>query len=55
MNLPITIFKSTQDDKRNMEIFEDLKDYCTLNNWYDPSKSTEEERWIKTDKAIACL
>ena len=32
-----------------------LKDYCTLNNWYDPSKSTEEERWIKTDKAIACL
>ncbi|CAB4002062.1 Hypothetical predicted protein [Paramuricea clavata] len=39
-----------------MEIFEeDLKDYCTLNNWYDPSKSTEEERWIKTDKAIACL
>ena len=39
-----------------MAIFEeDLKDYCTLNNWYDPSKSTEEERWIKTNKAIACL
>ncbi|CAB3998752.1 Hypothetical predicted protein [Paramuricea clavata] len=55
-NLPFPIFKSTGDDKRDMEIFEeDLKDYCTLNNWYDPSKSTEEERWIKTDKAIACL
>ncbi len=38
-NLPFPIFKSTGDDKCNMEIFEeDLKDYCTLNNWYDPSK-----------------
>ena len=55
-NLPVPIFKSTGDDKRDMETFEeDLKDYCTLNNLYDPSKSTEEERWIKTDKAIACL
>ena len=55
-NLPFPIFKSTGDDKRDMEIFEeDLKDYCTLNNLYDPSKSPEEERWIKTDKAIACL
>ncbi|CAB3979301.1 Transposon Ty3-G Gag-Pol poly [Paramuricea clavata] len=55
-NLPFPTFKSTGDDKHDMEIFEeDLKDYCMLNNWYDLSKSTEEERWIKADKAIACL
>ena len=29
-----------------MEIYEeDLKDYCTLNNWYDPSKQSEAEKW----------
>ena len=39
-----------------MEIYkEDLRDYCTLNNWYDPSKQSEAEKWVKADKAIACL
>lgn len=39
-----------------MEVYiEDLIDYCAMNNWYDASKDTEEERWIKADKAMACL
>ena len=59
INLSFPIFKSTGDDKRDkrdMEIYEeDLRDYCTLNNWYDPSKQSEAEKWVKADKAIACL
>ena len=56
INLPFPIFKSTGDDKRDMEIYEeDLRDYCTRNNWYDPSKQSEAEKWVKADKAIACL
>ena len=55
-NLPFPIFKSTGGDKRDTEIYEeDLRDYCTLNNWYDPSKQSEAEKWVKADKAIACL
>ena len=50
INLPFPIFKRTGHDKRDMEMYEeDLIDYCTLNSWYDPSK------WVKADKAIACL
>lgn len=50
--LPFLIFKSTGDDKRDMEIFEeDLRDCC---DWYDPAKYTEEERWDTYDKAIGC-
>ena len=26
-----------------------------MQNWYDSSKETEAQRWIKPDKAIACL
>ena len=45
INLPFPTFKSTGDDKRDMEIYEeDLRDYCTLNNWYDPSKQSEAEK-----------
>ena len=56
INLPFPIFKSTRDDKRDMEIYEeDLKDYCTLNNWYGPSKQSEAEKWVKAGEAIACL
>lgn len=39
-----------------MEVYiEDLIDYSTMNNWHDASKETEEEKWIKADKAMACL
>ena len=57
INLPFPIFKSTGDDKRDIEIYEeDLIDYCTLNSRYDPSKQLNEaEKWVKADKAIVCL
>lgn len=55
-SLPFPIFKTKGDEKNDMEVYiEDLIDYCTMNNWYDASKDTEEERWIKADKAMACL
>ena len=56
LNLPFPLLKSTGDDKRDIEVYvEDLVDYCVMNNWYDPSKSTDDAKWIKPDKAMACL
>jgi hypothetical protein len=26
-----------------------------MNNWYDSSKQTDEAKWIKPDKVMACL
>ena len=57
-NTPFTCFKSTGDDKHDIDIYtEDLKDYCVMQNWpwFDSSKETEAQRWTKPDKAIACL
>ena len=55
-NTPFPCFKTTDDDKHDIDIYtEDLKDYCVMQNWYDSSKETEAQRWTKPDKAIACL
>ena len=55
-NTPFPCFKSTSDDKHDIDIYtEDLKDYCVMQNWFDSSKETEAQRWTKPDKAIACL
>ena len=55
-NTPFPCFKTTGDDKHDIEIYtEDLRDYCVMQNWYDSSKETEAQRWTKPDKAIACL
>ena len=55
-NTPFPCFKSTGDDKHDIDIYtEDLRDYCVMQNWFDYSKETEAQRWSKPDKAIACL
>ena len=55
-NTPFPEFKTTGDDKHDIEVFiEDLTDYCVLQNWFDPSKDTEAAKWTKPDKAMACL
>jgi len=55
-NTPFPEFKTTGDDKHNIEVFiEDLTDYCTMQNWFDPSKDTEAAKWTKPDKAMVCL
>lgn len=55
-NTPFPCFKTTGDDKHDIDIYtEDLKDYCVMQNWYDSSKETEAQKWTKPDKAIACL
>lgn len=55
-SLPFPVFKTTGDEKNDVEVFvEDLIDYCIMNNWYDASKETAEEKWINTDKSMACL
>ena len=44
------------DDKHDLEVYiEDLIDYCTMQNWFDPSKETEAARWTKPEKTMACL
>ena len=44
------------NNKHDIDIYaEDLKDDCVMQNWFDSSKETEAQRWIKPDKAIACL
>ena len=49
-------FKATGDEKQDLETYiEDLIDYCTMQNWYDASKETDEAKWTKPDKAMACL
>ena len=46
----------TGDDKNDIQIsIQDLGDYSVTPNGYDCSTGTEVQRWIKTDKAIACL
>ena len=55
-NTPFPEFKTTGDEKHDVETnIEDLIDYCIMQNWYDSSKETDEAKWTKPDKAIACL
>ncbi|XP_067019423.1 uncharacterized protein [Acropora muricata] len=55
-NTPFPCFKSTGDDKHDIDIYtEDLKDYRVMQNWFDSSKETEAQRWTKPDKAIPRL
>ena len=55
-NTPFPEFKTTGDDKHDLETYvEDLTDYCIMQNWFDPSKATDAEKWTKPDKAMACL
>ena len=55
-NAPFPEFKTTGDEKQDLEPYiEDLIDYCIMQNWYDTSKETDEAKWIKPDKAMACL
>ena len=56
LNTPFPDFKTTGDDKHDIEVYiEDLTDYCTMQNWFDPSKETEAEKWTNSEKAMACL
>ena len=59
MASPSSLFlrlKTTGDDKHDMEVYiEDLIAYCVIQNWYDASKETEEQKWIKPVQAMACL
>ena len=49
-------FKTTGDAKHDIQIYiQDLGEYSVMQKRYDSSKGTEVQRWIKTDKAIACL
>ena len=55
-NTPFPEFKTTGDEKHDLETnFKDLIDYCRVQNWYDSSKETDEAKWTKPDKAMACL
>ena len=55
-NTPFPEFKTTGDEKHDLETYiEDLIDYCIMQNWYDTSKETDEAKWTKPDKAMACL
>ena len=56
LNAPFPDFKTTEDDKHDIEVFiENLTDYCTMQNWFDPSKETGTAKWTKPEKAMACL
>ena len=55
-NTPFPEFKTTGDDKHDIEVFiEDLTDYCIMQNWFDPSKDTDAAKWTKPVKAMTCL
>ncbi len=55
-SLPFPVFKVSGDEKSDIEVYvEDLIDYCKMNNWYDASKDTDEQKWTNKDKAMACL
>ena len=55
-NTPFPEFKTTGDEKHDLKTYiEDLIDYCIMQNWYDTSKETDEAKWTKPDKAMACL
>ena len=54
-NTPFPEFKTTGDEKHDLKTYiEDLIDYCIMQNWYDTSKETDEAKWTKPDKAMAC-
>ena len=56
LNTPFPDFKTTRDDKHDIEVYiEDLTDYCIMQNWFDSSKETEAAKWTKPDKAMACF
>ena len=62
LNTPFSDFKTTGDDKHDIEVyFEVLMDYCTMQNWFDSSKETgskmEETResdGMSSDVTIPC-
>ena len=55
-NTPFPEFKTTRDDKHDLETYvEHLTDCCIMQNWFDPSKESAEQKWNKPDKAMACL
>ena len=44
-NTPFPEFKTTGDDKHDLETYvEDLTDYCIMQNWFDPSKESAEQK-----------
>ena len=51
------VIKTTGDElNHDLETYiQDLIDYFIMQNWYDSSKETDEAKWIKPDKAMACL
>ena len=56
LKIPFPDFKSTGDDKHDIEVYiEDLTDYCTMQNWFDLSNETEAAKWKKPERAMACL
>lgn len=56
LNTPFPDFKTTEDDKHDIEVYiADLTDYCTMQNWFDPSKETEAAKLTKPEKTMACL
>ncbi|KAL9964686.1 hypothetical protein ACROYT_G028361 [Oculina patagonica] len=55
-NTPFPAFKTTGDEKCDLKTYiEHLTDYCIMQNWFDPSKESDAEKWTKPDKAMACL
>ena len=55
-NTPFPQFKTMEDDKHDVEVYiKDLIDYCIVQNWFDLSKETRAARWMKPEKAMACL
>lgn len=56
LNTPFPDFKTTEDDKHDIEVYiADLTEYCTMQNWFDPSKETEAAKLTKPEKTMACL
>ena len=56
LNTPFPDFKTTGDDKHDIEVYiEDLTNYCIMQHWFDPSKEAEAAKWTKPEKAMACL
>ena len=55
-NTPVSEFETTGDEKHDLETYiEDLIDYSKMQNWYDTLKETDETKWTKPNKAMACL
>jgi len=50
-NTPFPEFNQTGDDKHDLETdIEDLTDYCIKQNWFDPLKETDAQKWTKPEK-----